>query len=634
MTITASSTFTEIHLSRDGTENIQISYYSPDGNGNIVKALSTPDDTTLAILQEVYDSDSAFGSATIHLGNYPPQVESLVDLEPNGFPNPFIAGFFDRWVAQRKAVGAFGLEEAEVTEDTTSGRTDINFPGGMVAKRRTPSTGEMKLDLRDLAMRPDLTNPDVAAWIVYEAPVGAYYPSASPGKLAPMRALLSWLESIRSSADDDPAYSGGVVNLTPVSGAELFAAMTSRKYSLNFHGLIYDFVIDSTAQYTNSTTVEFRTGTVDGITAVLDLREFFSAMMNADEQTITVDADVEYPPANLPDAPLRGSSVRYDDDLILRHKNLFPTIAGKDAANDWYEVPLGYGRVVALQSLSTFNGKQRLGGFYGIGAVHMDKTYTADETLILPDPSVFLQMWGAEWVLTIHNQNETYSLHVEDFDQDLIATLLPREILSLRFAYDAAGEQEITNAAKFDRVVRYSHTPDLTGIVVTTEDYFTYDTDNNMRLIPLGETPLKINAEAFTIGGSVTFDEGDDINDFSDYRFEHSVEVHQDGRLRLDVEIGARTQGGSGNISTGHGLAVLHQRGQNDPTELSFGRQASMGAFENETWFSYIERDVIAGDIILFGFVYSNSASYNMDNMRYSNIRFEMTLEQTIRVTP
>ena len=59
-----------------------------------------------------------------------------------------------------------------------------------------------------------------------------------------------------------------------------------------------------------------------------------------------------------------------------------------------------------------------------------------------------------------------------------------------------------------------------------------------------------------------------------------------------------------------------------------------MGAFENETWFTYIERDVNAGDIILLGFVYSNSASYNLDNMRFSNIRFEMTLEQTIRVTP
>ena len=150
-------------------------------------------------------------------------------------------------------------------------------------------------------------------------------------------------------------------------------------------------------------------------------------------------------------------------------------------------------------------------------------------------------------------------------DQDLIATLLPGEILSLRFAYDAAGDQEITNAAKFDRVLRYSHTPALADIVVSTQDYFAYDSDNNMRLIPLGETPLKINAESFDIGGTATYDEGDDINDFSDYHFADSIEVKQTGRLRLDVEIGVRTQGGSGNVSTGHGLAVLHQRGQNDP---------------------------------------------------------------------
>ena len=127
----------------------------------------------------------------------------------------------------------------------------------MVAKRRRPSTGEMKLDLRDLSIRPDAANPDVMAWIDYEAPIGAYYPSTSPGKLAPMRALLSWLESIRTSADDDTTYAGGPVDLTPVSGAELFAAMTNRKYSLNFHGLIYDFVIDSTTQYTNQQIISF-----------------------------------------------------------------------------------------------------------------------------------------------------------------------------------------------------------------------------------------------------------------------------------------------------------------------------------------------------------------------------------------
>ena len=225
------------------------------------------------------------------------------------------------------------------------------MPGGLMAKRRVPSTGQMKLDLRDLSMRPDLSRPDVRAWIVYKAPIGAYYPSAAPGKLAPMRALLSWLESIRTSDDVDADYSGGPVNLTPTSGAELFAAMTNRKYTLNFHGLLYDFVIDSTTQYTNQTTVEFRTDTVDGITATLDLNAFFTELMNAPEQTITVDADVEYPPNSLRDAPNYGSSFRFDAPVILRHKDRFPTILAKDAANDWYEVPLGYGRVVALQTL-------------------------------------------------------------------------------------------------------------------------------------------------------------------------------------------------------------------------------------------------------------------------------------------
>ena len=555
-------------------------------------------------------------------------------MEPNGFPNPLIDGFVDRYQAGRKVSGAFVVEKPEVTTDATSGRTDISMPGGLMAKRRRPSTGQMKLDLRDLSMRPDLSNPDVMAWIVYKAPIGAYYPSAAPGKLAPMRALLSWLESIRTSDDVDADYAGGPVNLTPTSGAELFAAMTNRKYTLNFHGLLYDFVIDSTTQYTNQSTVEFRTDTVSGITATLDLNAFFTELMNAPEQTITVDADVEYPPNSLRDAPNYGSSFRFDAPVILRHKDRFPTILAKDAANDWYEVPLGYGRVVALQTLPTFNMKQRLGGFYGVGAIHMDDSYTADETLILPDPSTFLQLWGSEWVLTLHNQNADHGFHVEDSDEELIVTLLPGEIVSLRFSYDHVGEEEITNAGQFSRSFIYAHTP-TNGKVVDDTDYIVYDSDTYMRLIPIDQTPDLINAEAFSPNGTAVFTEGDDLADFSDYHIQdHSVEIRQAGRLRLDVEIGIRTGPGSGSIGNDHGLVVLHQRQQLDPTVLRRQYQRQMGQNENETWFTYAIVDVAVGDIILLGFVYPDNSSFSIGNVRYSSIKLELILDRTIRVTP
>ena len=635
MPITTTSTFTELSLNRiSATEDVQVNWKSPDDNGSVLKALSDPDNADLAVLQEIYASADGFGSSAVGVFNYPPQVTSFADIELHGFPNPLIAGFYDRHIAKGEAVAVFGLESAEVTEDSVSGRHDIKLKGGLLAKRRRPSTGQMKLDLRDLSMRPDLSRPDVRAWIVYEAPIGAYYPSASPGKLAPMRALLSWLESIRTSDDVDAEYSGGPVNLTPTSGAELFAAMTNRKYTLNFHGLLYDFVIDSTTQYTNQQTVEFRTDTVDGITATLDLNEFFSAMMNADEQTITVDAEVEYPPNSLRDAPNYGSSFRFDDDLILRHKNLYPTILAKDAAGDWYETPLGYGRVVALQSLPTFNLKQRLGAFYGVGAIHMDATYTSDETLILPDPSTFLQLWGTAWVLTLHNQNATYNFHVEDADEELIVTLLPGEIRSLHFSYNHLGKEEITNAGQFSRSLIYDHTP-TNGKQVTDADYMVYDSDTYIRLIPLDQIPDLVNAEAFNLNGTATYSEGDDINDLSDYHIEeHSAKLSQAGKLRIDVEVGVRTGSGSGNIGNDHGLVVLRQRQQLDPTVLRRQYQRQMGQNENESWFTGKTIPVAVNDIILFGFVYPINSTFNIDNVRYSSVGVEMDLERTVRVTP
>ena len=422
--------------------------------------------------------------------------------------------------------------------------------------------------------------------------------------------------------------------LNPVSDTDVTESMFGPVYQITYDGGVFRFTIDSYRYINNDDLVEFRIRRLPVSTVPLDLTQIFSVIQSADEQTIEVDRAAEYPPTWLADSPTHASRYHLDDpDIYFSRVLRYPTLTGHDAADDHFRVPVGYGRVLPLSSLPTFNLKKRLGGLYGIGAIHMSDDYTADETIILPNPSLFIPTFATEWVLTLHNQNKTYKYHIEDSDEELIATLLPHEILSLRFSRNSIGDGEITNANKFDRVMRYSYTPPIADIVVTTQDYMAYDSDLNIRLIPLGETPQKIHEEAFTIGGSATFTEGDDFNDVSDYSFPEAVTIEEDGRLRLDVEIGARTQGGSGNISTGHGLVVLHQHEQLDPVELAFPRQSSMGAFENETWFTYLELDVEAGDIILFGFAYSNTAAYNMDSMRFSNIRVEMTLEQTIRVT-
>ena len=87
MPITTASTFTEISFSRNtGTEDVGVFWQSPDGDGGIRQALTNHDDTDLAILQEVYASADGFGSADIALGNYPPQVTTLEDIEPKRLP--------------------------------------------------------------------------------------------------------------------------------------------------------------------------------------------------------------------------------------------------------------------------------------------------------------------------------------------------------------------------------------------------------------------------------------------------------------------------------------------------------------------------------------------------------------------
>ena len=619
----------------------ELSYATVDGDsGSFIfidgKDLPSdhPDRADLDILQEIYgsadgfideDGDPAPITATGFLvgGNI---ITDVRDFESHGLWNPLSAGSWDRWVASRKTLGAFLLEEAEVTEDATSGRHDINMPGGLTTKRRTPSTGEMTLDLRDWSLVPDPTSPERLGWMVYEAPTGADWAgTVNVGGLAPVRALVKWLESIRTTGD--------VVDYTPTSLADLAAGIGTREYEFISNGLIFTFVVDSHRILANQTTLELRISQTTASSADLDLREFLSTMMNAGVQTIEVSREAEYPPSAPPDAPLYGSSVRFDDNIIFRHRNRYPTIFAKDHANDWYETPVGYGRVVQLADLSTFNMKQRLGAFYGIGAIHMSDDYTANETLILPDPSTFLQFWGTEWVLTLHNQSKTYNFTIEDSDEVNIATLLPGEIVNLRFSRDARGHGEITNASDFPRVLRYSHTPALSDVVVTTQPYMVYDADYNIRLIPLGEPPLTVHTEVFDVGGTEVFSEGDDWDSFADYHFADSVEMWHGGRMRISAAVSVRTQGGSGNISTGHGLALFRQRSNADPVLLAWERRSSMGSFENETWSLYEEPTVEQEDVFLLGFLYPNGTAYNMDNMRFSNIRLDMTLEHAIRVT-
>ena len=202
MVITASSTFTRLNLSRDtNTEQVTVAWFSPDGNGYVINALTNLDDAGLAILQEIYASADGFGSAIVQFGNYPVIITTLDEIETHGFWNPLDAGSYNRWIAKQKAVAAYGLEEAEVTTDAVSGRVDISFAGGRPPIKRTPSTGMMKLDLKDWSLRTDGgTVASTLCWLVYEAPEGGdFAPQLQLGKLAPIRALLKWLDSVHYS---------------------------------------------------------------------------------------------------------------------------------------------------------------------------------------------------------------------------------------------------------------------------------------------------------------------------------------------------------------------------------------------------------------------------------------------------
>ena len=101
----------------------------------------------------------------------------------------------------------------------------------------------------------------------------------------------------------------------------------------------------------------------------------------------------------------------------------------------------------------------------------------------------------------------------------------------------------------------------------------------------------------------------------------------------MDIEVKLKSHGSAGQLMAGHGLVLFHQRGHADPTTERFQHQANMGQNENETWFTFVERSVEAGDIILPMMIYPTASIADFDLFELPvPDKLEMYLEHTVRI--
>ena len=114
MALTNSDRFTYIYLQWSGFEQrIASVYWQTDETPPESETIGTADtvetgqEADLAILQEIYASSEGFrnadGDSITAVVDQLPGITNADDLEPNGFPNPLIAGFQDRVPIVRKS---------------------------------------------------------------------------------------------------------------------------------------------------------------------------------------------------------------------------------------------------------------------------------------------------------------------------------------------------------------------------------------------------------------------------------------------------------------------------------------------------------------------------------------------------
>ena len=163
------------------------------------------EDTALKILQAIYASDDGFQDGngdpfgvTIEL-NGPFWANSLDDLEPHGFPNPFIAGSLEAWADLNRFRSVFTKDKATVGEHSTTETRTVQLPANVEPMERTPASDNYNFPLENIRVIQE-TETRVAFEVIIDASEDVDEDGLDGYSL--LIAFATWCQANKSSGTD------------------------------------------------------------------------------------------------------------------------------------------------------------------------------------------------------------------------------------------------------------------------------------------------------------------------------------------------------------------------------------------------------------------------------------------------
>ena len=628
MTITATSPFQELSLQWSLTSFTNIggsTDESPSQSASISlgSALSSDAEALLETLQEIYASDDGFqdtdgNDIVVNVwGLEGIGITNADQLEPNGYSNPFIAGWEDRERNRQQVEGAF-LQEATVERDADTGRPDIKSGAGWVPKNRVPD-GTLSQSLEDWRLvsngnnftwRLDLTEEDAPTDAEFTAP-------------APIQALLEWWSGLRD-------FGGFNVNTSAVTRAEFFAAIAgSRVYALeqstgNSVGWHVFALVTSNDNRTIEIVCQWST-TSDEHDA-----QAINDILNSTAVDIETDHPVEKPPLGRLGNPLHASRLYLGSEHVWVDTVAdSPRFHGRDVDGHAFDVVLGYGRSIGHAALPVnADGDKIFRLPYGINAVHLTGSANARARLVTPPE--FIPVETGDRPLLIHNRG-TGNYTIADWDDDDLFVLLPGERAELLMIRRGDGSGELLNKTPLVRT--FKAYGDNVGSF-SSVNYYALVSNYRLRPIPFpnpaadSDDTVTYHADAFEIG-TQTFASGTGFFGIGNVHVPQAQKLLKAGHIRYEIELGIG-YGSSGWVGSGHGLRLYRQRGT-DERLVRNPEQRGQGSYDNASWSTFWEGDIEANDVMVPGFYYDGSSTtMPMDSIIVPSYKLEIFLEQVI----
>ena len=600
----------------------------------------TDDYDTLAVLQEIYESDDGFvdadGVAVTPIPRDVPYGVTVAGLEDNNFPNPIVAGSWQRWEKERAMRGSW-QQHGDLDEDAGSGLRTLKYGGNIELTETESDQDTVDADLTEWtvtelsASRVRFTLQIRATEEIHEDDLHEYRAVA---------AFLAWLEGVREG--------GTAVGEDTMAGIATYGG--DRRYQFPQADGDDDISLEYYNSYrfannlTDAFIVEYRVD-FDAESAFEDLN---TTQMRDYIAEVTVELDSAdfgiLPQIIMPNHTLRIKALDFGGNVLLRGVEGGVVLEALDSDGERYSlfVAGNYGRTAEYGNLPDVEGQtyKRVSERGHYDTYHLGSGETANRIIVISNPGNLVLQDHTHMTIAFHNVNpDGYTFEVRDWDLNNLITLSEGEHAKFQITLEGGGnggkllgipgdiptreiihERNVTNA---DNFIEMSGQPTwLRGSSV-------------FRLIPTSGNADFINSDAFEIDTSAPPSGYQGLlSGESDFSFASPIKVLKAGTVEVFYTLMLTMDGNTGSIANGHELVVDRVlAGGNGYDNINNHGETQFQGNTDKGPYTVVGRNKIeADDFIVGGIRYSSSTtSASWSEVKMTRYERRVVLEQRIR---